>query len=115
MKKIALVVLLLSSLCFAANKPDPATFTLNLHITTSTRRVGEERLETFLDGKKLVLSHFSTCEYVHIHACAILPPGYYKARIEGQETTKTGRIATSYDILLADGTADRYEVVSLSE
>ncbi len=114
--KIALVVLLLCSFCFADDKPDPAKFTIDIHVTGSVLR-GNELLNAYIDGKKAVLSSMDSCESVGIGRviCALLPPGNYKARVNRQKTSKKGRVVIVYSILMADGWSTDYHVVGLGD
>lgn len=116
MKKVVLVVLLLCSFGLAEDKPDPAKFTIDIHVTGSILRE-REHLNAFIDGRKLVLASMTSCEAIREArwVCAILPPANYKARIIHQSTTKKGRVATVYSILMADGSSQDYYVAGLGD
>ncbi len=115
MKKLILFVMLFAALtCFAGTKPDPASFTIDVHVTASNRSGRLEQLNAVIDGKNVVIAIYSDDTGIK-NTVATLPPGHYKARIEDQGTSKKGRISVVYSILMADGTADQYGLIGMSE
>lgn len=129
MKKIPFVILLLTpALAFAAPKPEPAEYTVAVHVYSSgmvsvcNNFLGNagcklrEHLNAVIDGKKYELN---SKEY----ADAALLTGDYKAKLITDEPPDpyTGKPPTSYEyhqiyeFLFPDGKTRRYIVVGGSE
>ncbi len=117
MKRLTLATLLLiPAMALAADKPNPADFTIPVHVTSSASgssfngasSYSFQILEVVIDGKPLQLISYSD---------GLLSLGDYKAR----EATKIYKphhptsfdIYKGYDLLMPDGTARTYTVSRL--
>jgi len=112
MKRIALFVVLLgSSWAWAGAEPNPADYTIQVHV--SSARVnggGFIRLKVTLDGKK--------CELQGLDAeRSLLAPGDYKAKSLPLKVkdVHTYDVYGTYEFLLPDGKTRRYELVGIAE
>jgi hypothetical protein len=117
MRCITLALLLLTpSAVFAASKPDPADFTVTVHVIASSARVqngvgvvsATQVLETTIDNQPVELTGYSA---------GVLPLGDYKARIatsiHGPHNPNSYDIYKGYDLLMPDGTARTYTVTRI--
>jgi len=126
MKKLALVFLLLQTGFLLAatdkpNKPNPADFTVKVHIVSSGSQfycyAGTcsvyQHLETMIDGQPVELQQ----DYGQPTSSGILALGDYPARISlnvhGPKNPNSYDIYRGYDLLMPDGTARTYTVVRL--
>ncbi len=106
-KTLAVVVWLLSALAWAKSAPNPADYTLNIHVSSS--RITEHntlRLAATLEGKKIELSGFGP---------AILIPGDYKAKRVRDDHKNTYDSFQEYEFLFPDGKTRTYDLVGLTE
>jgi hypothetical protein len=112
MKKMALVVLLLSSaFAWAAAEPNPADYTINVHV--SSARVngrGLIRLKVILDGKKYELEGIDA-------ESSLLVPGDYKARTLPPKIKDVHPydVYGTYEFLFPDKKTRRYSLVGIAE
>jgi hypothetical protein len=117
MKKLALALLLLfTPAAFAAEKPNPADFTITIHVTTSASRYQYDGnltdflqiLETTIDNQPVELTG---------NSMGVLALGDYKARIatsvHGPRNPNTYDIYKGYDLLMPDGTSRTYSVTRI--
>lgn len=118
MKKLALVLLLLlPATAFAAHpKPNPADFTLKVHVISSAALRGwsygsvdnYQVLEAVIDNQPVQLQGYSL---------GVLALGDYPARIStkvhGPRNPNTYDIYRGYDLLMPDGTSRTYTVTRL--
>ncbi len=118
MRKLAVaLLLLLPSTAFAAStKPNPADFTLKVHVISSAALRGwsygsvdnYQVLETVINNQPVQLQGYSL---------GVLAPGDYPARIStkvhGPRNPNTYDIYRGYDLLMPDGTARTYTVTRL--
>ncbi|MGA7157387.1 MAG: hypothetical protein WBY53_11090 [Acidobacteriaceae bacterium] len=121
MKKLALALLLLqpAAIFAATNKPNPADFTIVVHVVSSQYVIspepasgyGYQQIEAVIDGQQVTLANFAKR--------GVLQPTDYKAR---QITAVGGFIPKNangfdlfrvYELLMPDGTAREYDVVGL--
>jgi len=112
MKTLALIALLLCfALAWAASEPNPADYTINVHV--SSARVnghGAIRLKVTLDGKK--------CELEGLDAeRSLLQPGDYKAKTIPMKVkdVHTYDVYGAYEFLFPDQKTRRYGLVGISE
>lgn len=112
MKKVALVVLLLfSALAWAGAEPNPADYTLNVHV--SSARVngrGLIRLKVVFDGKKYELEGIDGEN-------SLLVPGDYKAKTIDLKVKDlhTYDVYGAYEFLFPDKKTRRYGLVGITE
>ncbi len=114
MKKLALVLLLfLSASAFAAtHKPNPADFTVKVHVISSSSPralANYQVLETTVDDQPVELTGFSQ---------GVLALGDYPARLSKtvrppSSHPNTYDIYRGYDLLMPDGTTRTYTVTGL--
>lgn len=127
MKKVGIAILLLIS-ALAWGKPNPANYTVAVHVQSSqlvtacddwvTKAICglKQHLQVVIDGKKFELNSNGNSE-------TLLRTGDYKARllVDDQESTDTPppayeiRITTTYELLFPDGKTRKYRVVGESE
>jgi hypothetical protein len=117
MRKLVLAVLLLAPLAaVAADKPNPADFTLTVHVISSASAIfgsgtdayATQVLETSIDGQPVQLRGYSG---------GVLPLGDYKARVAPRFPTphkpNSFDIYKGYDLLMPDETARTYGISRL--
>jgi hypothetical protein len=117
MKSLALALLLIApATAFAATKPNPADFTVTIHVTSSASEFRYDGtlveflqiLETTIDGQPFQLTG---------NSAGVLALGDYKARISttvhGPHNPNSYDIYKGYDLLMPDGTARTYSVTRL--
>jgi hypothetical protein len=112
MKKIALAVLLLcSASVWAGSEPNPADYTINVHVSSShVNSRGAIRLKVLLDGKK--------CELEGIDVeNSLLVPGDYKAKTLPLKVkdVHTYDVYENYEIIFPDKKTRRYALVGITE
>jgi len=110
MKKIALVVVLLfSALASAGTVPNPADYTINIHVSGS--RIGERdqlRLQTTIDGKKYELAGDT--------GDGLLLPGDYKAKtVAVRAAPHSYDVNAVYEFLFPDSKTRKFFLVGVSE
>lgn len=111
MKKVALLVMLLcSAWARAGAEPNPADYTINVHV--SSARIdspGLMRLQVTLDGKK--------CELQSLDDSFLLAPGDYKAKSIPVKVKDlhTYDVYASYEFLFSDGKTRKYSLVGITE
>jgi hypothetical protein len=110
MKKLALVLLLVpASVAFAAKKPDPADYTITVHVIGSANRSAIQHLEVVIDGQTMELS--STAGYG-----GLLALGDYKARYINMapKTHATYDYWNRYEIYFpSDGAVRDYDEIAI--
>lgn len=112
MKEMAFAVLLLcSALAWAGSEPNPADYTINVHVSSShVNSRGAIRLKVLLDGKK--------CELEGIDVeNSLLIPGDYKARTLPPKVkdVHTYDVYGNYEIIFPDKKTRRYALVGITE
>ncbi len=115
MKKLALVVLLLSTFSFAAKKPVPnsADYPINVHVIASHIQVDRcnfQSLDVIIDGKKYELAG-TKC----IAGYLILALGDYTAKLVSDEHPTTYHSRQTYEFLLPDNSTARFDVSGIAE
>jgi len=112
MKKIALaVVLLFSALAWAGSEPNPAEYTINVHVSSSRiNSRGLIRLKAILAGKKYELEGLDAEN-------SLLVPGDYKAKTLPLKVkdVHTYDVYGNYEIIFPDQKTRRYALVGISE
>jgi hypothetical protein len=111
MKKIALVVVLLfSALAWAGTVPNPADYTINVHVSGS--RIGERgqlRLQATIDGKKYELEG-------DLGFGLLLLPGDYKAKALAVSAAPPAYDVNGvYEFLFPDNKTKKFSLVGVSE
>jgi hypothetical protein len=117
MRKLVLALLFLQpAVLLAADKPNPADFTVKVHVISSvaqtsggdTRTYFSQVLETTIDGQAVELTGSSQ---------GVLALGDYPARVSKKifvpHNPNTYDIYRGYDLLLPDGTTRTYTVTRL--
>jgi hypothetical protein len=120
MRSIALTVLLLApSAIFAATKPDPADFTVTVHVISSESTYVScdvpvtyyQVLDAVVDGQQLRMQSGTTLSY------GVLALGDYKARkspsVRSPKWATAADVFEAYDLLMPDGTARTYRVTRI--
>jgi hypothetical protein len=112
MKKLVFVTLLLcSAMAWAGQEPNPADYTINLHVSSSrVNSRGLIRLKVILDGKK--------CELEGIDAeSSLLVPGDYKAKTVPLKVkdVHTYDVYGDYEFIFPDKKTRRYALVGITE
>jgi hypothetical protein len=109
-KKIAIAVLLfLSAHSWAADDPNPADYTVTIHVSSVNIAIGgRQDLSVLIDGKKYEL----LCECA---AGTILALGDYKAKLVQDEHKTTYDSIQVYEFLFADKKTRKFEVVGQTE
>jgi hypothetical protein len=109
MKKILLVVVILfSALAWAGVEPNPADYTINVHVSSSrVNGRGLVRLKVIIDGKK--------CELEGVES--LLAPGDYKAKTVALKVKDAHiyDIYGAYEFLFPDRKTRRYQLVGITE
>lgn len=122
MKKVLIALLLIGpSLGWAEKpKPNPADFTIAVHVQSShlVEFCGDstngnsvcswqQKLSVLIDGKKYELQSGSKIELLHV--------GDYKAKIAKDETQHSYEYLRTYEFLFPDGQTREYSVVGETE
>ena len=110
MKKIALAVLLfLSAHAWVAADPNPADYTVNIHVSSSTiDSGGREALSVVINRKNYEL----LCECA---SNSLLALGDYKAKLVKDEHKTTYDSLQVYEFLFPDNKTRRFALVGQSE
>ncbi len=116
MKKLVAVlfIMLCTTLALSADKPNPADFTIRVHISASSIQhlygngLPVLTVEAILNGKNIELSgfaeHFNDSGHKSGNNFMLLTPGDYQARlIKDVHNSDNTAIHQEYDILLTDG------------
>jgi hypothetical protein len=118
MKKLVLALLLLSAVCFAAKKPNPADYPINLHVASSHMDVGNagwvESVTAIIGGKKYELmcsGRISPFEESYM----ILKPGDYKARLLKDKHPTEYQAIQSYELLFPDNKVMEFNLVGMGD
>jgi hypothetical protein len=110
-KKIALAILLLASaLAWAGGEPNPADYTINVHVRSSSIAAGgQQDLNVVIDGKSYEL----LCD------CAargtLLALGDYKAKLVKDEHKNGYDLLKVYEFLFADKKTRQFELIGQTE
>lgn len=110
MKKLALTILLLASaLAWSGSDPNPAEYTVNVHVSSSSIATGgAQDLSVIIDGKKYEL----LCEYATRELLAL---GDYKAKLV-KDWHKTAYDSSQvYEFLFPDKKTRKFIVIGQSE
>jgi hypothetical protein len=106
-KEITIPVLLFSALAWAAGSPNPAEYTVNVHVITSSMdRHGTQLLDVVIDGKKYELQS-------ELPIGRVLALGNYEAKLVTNRKTAY-EFFQIYEFLFPDKTR-QYEVIAQSE
>lgn len=113
-KKLVLVVLLLSAFSFAANKPNPADYNVDVHVSASSLDEGAfPFLNVIIDGKNYLLR--SEKGTVNRDGAAIIVLGDYKAKVVVDVHNSAHELTQVYEFLFSDGKTMKFDVVGISE
>ena len=114
MKKLAIAVLLLfSALAWAGGEPNPADYTINVHVSSSRMVLQgdaisfNQELNTTIDGKKYELR----CSSIN----ALLALGDYKAKLVRDDHRTAYDSYRVYEFLFPDNKTRKFEVVGVTE
>jgi len=111
---IAFLPLLLSALAWAGTAPNPAEYTVNVHVSASRMVINgrsvayAQELDVVIDGKKYELESSAFPN-------ALLALGDYKARLVKNERTGTYDSFQVYEFLLPGEQARKFMVVGQTE
>ena len=109
MKKITLaVLLLLSAHTWAGGNPNPAEYTVNIHVKSSSIAGGQQDLSVVIDGKKYDLESETVPR-------ALLALGDYKAKLVKDEHKTTYDSVRVYEFLFPDNKMRKFTVVGQTE
>ena len=114
MKKITIVILLLSVFATAGPNPNPAQYTVKVHVSTShmvvegTSIARRQKLNVVIDGKKFELES-------EISPNALLALGDYKAKLVKDEHRGGYDSDQVYELIFPDGKARQFRVIGQSE
>jgi hypothetical protein len=107
-KKLALAILLLASaLALAGTEPNPAEYTVNVHVSSSSTAYNMQQLSVVIDGKNYSLQSGT--------APGLLALGDYKAKLVKDEHKTPYDSIQVYEFLFSDKKTRRFEVVGQSE
>ena len=107
MKKITIAILLFSPLVFAAGGPNPAEYTVNVHVSSSSIGPhGLQVLDVVIDGKKYELQS-------ELAVGRLLALGDFKAKLVTNRKTAYESLQV-YEFLFPDKTR-QYEVVGQTD
>ena len=104
MKKIVLAVLLAGTLAWAGNDPNPADYTVNVHVTSSSIDTGSLRLNTVIDGKNYELQGFA--------GGSLLALGDYKAKLVEEKHKTSYEFVMVYELLFPDKKVAKFTVLA---
>jgi hypothetical protein len=110
-KKIALAVLLVfSALAWAAGDPNPAEYTVNVHVTSSSIDIerGYQLLNVVIDGKKYELGS-------ELRLGRLLALGDYKAKLVKNEHKTAYDSVQIYELLFPDKKTRQFLLVGQRE
>ena len=114
MKKMALMLLLLQTtlLLAAADKPNPADFSVKVHVVFSRAvLVGSyQQIEALIDGQRVELTGFSLgylalCDY----------SARVSLKVHGPKNPNSYDIYKGYDFLMPDGNVRTYHVTAVGQ
>jgi hypothetical protein len=107
-KKITLAILLFSALAWAGGDPNPAKYTVNVHVSSSNIDLnGTQVLDVVIDGKKYELRS-------ELPIRRVLTLGDYKAKLVTNEHKTPYESFQVYEFLFPDKTR-QYDVVGQTE
>jgi len=110
-KKITLaILLLLSEHAWAGEVPNPAEYSINVHVSSSSidLNVGTQALDVVIDGKKYELRSLLPINRV-------LALGDYKAKLVQDQHKTTYDSFQAYEFLFRDKKTRKFEVVGQTE
>jgi hypothetical protein len=110
-KKITLAILLLiSALAWAGGDPNPADYTINVHVSSSRVDIkyGTQGLNVVIDGKKYELRS-------ELVINRVLALGDYKAKLVQDQHKTTYDSLHVYEFLFPDKKTRKFEVVGQTE
>jgi hypothetical protein len=111
MKALALALLLIPATAFAAKKPDPAEYTITIHVVGSANRSFVQHLEVVIDGQPMELSSVNGGGYG-----GLLALGDYKAKYINMapKTHATYDYWNRYEIYFpSDGAVRDYDEIAI--
>jgi type 1 fimbria pilin len=115
MKKIAVAtVLLASALSWAGTDPNPAEYSINVHVSSSRMviaaccNISKQMLSVVIDGKKYELEESG-------HVNALLALGDYKAKLFADQHRTAYDSFQTYEFLFPDKKTRKFDVVGQIE
>jgi hypothetical protein len=109
-KKITVTILLLASVfAWAGAEPNPAEYTVYIHVSSSSiADGGRQQLSVVIDGKNYALESQSVPN-------VLLAVGDYKAKLVKDEHRTTYDSSQAFEFLFADKKTRRFDVIGQSE
>jgi hypothetical protein len=102
------ILVLLSAFALAGANPNPADYTINVHVSKSRTVGAQQRLNVVISGKKFRLEGTGP-------AYMLLALGDYKAKLAKDEHKGTGDSLQIYEFLLPGQKTRRFWVVGQTE
>jgi hypothetical protein len=102
------ILVLLSAFALAGTNPNPADYTINVHVSRSRTMGARERLNVVINGKKFRLEGSGP-------AYMVLALGDYKAKLAKDEHKGTYESLQIYEFLLPDQKTRKFWVVGQTE
>jgi hypothetical protein len=106
-KKLIVATLLLSAYAWAGSAPNPADYTINVHVTRS--RIPDGKVNVVIDGKKYELQAESPSHNM------LLALGDYKAKVAKDEHRESYYSLREYEFLFPDNKTKRFVVAGQTE
>ncbi|PYV80085.1 MAG: hypothetical protein DMG96_01730 [Acidobacteria bacterium] len=105
-KKLAIIMVLLSTFAWAGAEANPSNYAIDVHVTSCSQRSGQVRLKVTIDGKKYELQGGGW----------LLIPGDYKARVVKDAHNNEYEVNyRMYELLLPDKKTKKYWVTGIME
>jgi hypothetical protein len=104
-RTLAVVLLLFSALAWAGSDPNPADYTINVHVSASRVKNAGITLTAIVDGKKSEL----------LGNGALLIPGDYKAKLIRNDHKNAYEIYQVYEFLFPDKKTRTYTLIGIME
>ena len=105
---ILAILVLLSAFALAGTNPNPADYTINVHVSKSRTVGAQQRLNVVINGKKFRLEGSGP-------AYMLLALGDYKAKLAKDEHKGTYESLQIYEFLLPDQKTRKFWVVEQTE
>jgi hypothetical protein len=106
MRALSFVALLLATYAWAKAAPNPADYTINVHVTRSRMEFG--KLNVVIDGKKYLLEGGT-------EPGKTLALGDYKAKVVKDEHAESYYLHREYEFMFPDNKTKRFSVIGATE
>jgi len=113
MKKLVLVVLLLSAFSFGANKPNPADYNVNVHVSASSM-VPNTNGPGYFPSLNVEIAGVNY-QLLGERFFDLLALGDYKARLVKDQHNSAYESLQVYEFLFPDGKTMKFDVTGVSE